>query len=549
MEQASWWERRWFLALLVLGSALPLLLPETPPLMDLPGHMGRYRVQLDLAHSADLQRYYDFHWALIGNLGVDLLVIPLSKLIGLEPAVKLIVLTIPPLTVTGLFWIAKEIHGRIPPTAMFAIPFIYSHPFNFGFINFALSVALAFNAFGLWLTLTRHGRFRIRAAAGAAISCLVWVTHTFGWGVLGLLTFSTELVRERDGGKSWRNSAANAAVRVLPLAIPLIFMVVWRSGDVGGKTDQLFSIISKLLAVVATMRDRWLIWDSFGVASALLLIGAAIYEPRLSLSRKLALPAAVLATAFLLMPGRVFGSAYADMRLAPLGFMMGLLAIQTTRPDPQADRTLAWLGLTFVTLRLAGNFISFEIADRQLRGWLHALDHIPQGVPVLWLQGDYCGKRWEVPRYAHVGSFVITRRNGFSNDQWQVAQLLRVRYWEAGYFKQDPSAFIYSEKCVQLTEEKSSQDMFYDHRLSTAKWRIPWKAFDYVWLMQIPDLGTRPPLTGKGTTLIWQGDGSYLYRVDHTKGPEMQEPPASQFGVGAGPGSRPHDTLAPPSHR
>ena len=66
--------------------ALPLLWPDVPPLLDLPGHMGRYRVQLDLATSPDLQQYFGFHWQVIGNLGVDLLVELLAPLIGLETA-------------------------------------------------------------------------------------------------------------------------------------------------------------------------------------------------------------------------------------------------------------------------------------------------------------------------------------------------------------------------------------------------------------------------------------------------------------------------------
>src|SRR5690348_4325508 len=88
----AWWESPFFLALVVLATMVPLLTPEVPPLVDLFGHMGRYRVELDLQNSQWLQRYYDYHWAAIGNLGVDLLIIPLGKLIGLEPAVKLIVL-------------------------------------------------------------------------------------------------------------------------------------------------------------------------------------------------------------------------------------------------------------------------------------------------------------------------------------------------------------------------------------------------------------------------------------------------------------------------
>src|ERR1041384_748114 len=153
VEARPWWESRLCLGLVVLAMMVPLIYPVVPPLVDLFGHMGRYRVELDLDHSLWLQRYYDYHWAAIGNLGVDLLVVPLGKLFGLELAVKLIVLAIPPLTAAGFLWVAREVHGRVPPTAFFALPFIYSFPFLFGFLNFVLSVALAFLMFGLWLRL------------------------------------------------------------------------------------------------------------------------------------------------------------------------------------------------------------------------------------------------------------------------------------------------------------------------------------------------------------------------------------------------------------
>src|SRR5215208_672292 len=150
-DRPAWWESRRLAAALIVLAAVPLLYPPVPPMVDLLGHMGRYRVELDLATSPWLKLYYGYHWAAIGNLGVDALVKLLGPLIGLEPAVKLIVLAIPPLTVAGFLWVAREVHGRIPPTALFAIPLVYGFPFLFGFVNFALSVALAFLAFGLWL--------------------------------------------------------------------------------------------------------------------------------------------------------------------------------------------------------------------------------------------------------------------------------------------------------------------------------------------------------------------------------------------------------------
>ena len=87
-EPRPFWEHPAMLAAFIVASALPLLWPDVSPLLDLPGHMGRYRVQLELANSPILQQYYGFHWALIGNLGIDVLVQWLAPLIGLEPAGK-----------------------------------------------------------------------------------------------------------------------------------------------------------------------------------------------------------------------------------------------------------------------------------------------------------------------------------------------------------------------------------------------------------------------------------------------------------------------------
>src|SRR6476469_3118118 len=239
-EARPWWEAPWFLALVVLATMVPLSYPPIPPLVDLLGHMGRYRVELDLNHSPWLREYYDYHWAAIGNLGVDLLVIPLGKLMGLEPAVKLIVLAIPPMTAAGFLWVAREVHGRIPPTAFFALPFIYGYPFLFGFVNFALSVALAFVAFGLWLRLGRLGRTKLTSWLFVPISLIIFFCHTYGWGLLGLMCFSADAVRLHDRGRSWFRAGFEAARHTSVMAFPLLIMAAWRAETHGGETSAWF---------------------------------------------------------------------------------------------------------------------------------------------------------------------------------------------------------------------------------------------------------------------------------------------------------------------
>src|SRR3954447_384438 len=264
-EARPWWEAPPFLALVVAATMLPLIYPPIPPLVDLFGHMGRYRVELDLDQSPWLQQYFNYHWAAIGNLGVDLLVLLLGPVMGLEPAVKAIVLVIPPITALGMLWVSREVHGRVTPTAFFALPFIYGFPFLFGFVNFALSVAFAFVAFGLWLRLGRLERTVLRGWLFVPISLVVFFCHTYGWGLLGLMCFSADAVRLHDRGRSWWRAGLEAALHASVMALPLLVMFIWRGETHGGQTYGWFEWKSKWRWIYSALRDRWKPFDTWSL--------------------------------------------------------------------------------------------------------------------------------------------------------------------------------------------------------------------------------------------------------------------------------------------
>src|SRR6476660_599821 len=316
-DSAPWWESAWCLGLAVFATALPLLYPPVPPLVDLLGHMGRYRVELDLDHSPWLQRYYDYHWAAIGNLGIDLLVIPLAKLVGLEPAVKFLVVMIPPLTAAGFLWVAREVHAGFPPPAFFGRPFFYGYPFLFGFVNFTLAVALAFLAFGLWLRLGRLERTALRSWLFVPISVIVFFCHTYGWGLLGLMCFSADAVRLHDRGRSWWRAGLEAAMHTSVMAFPILVMLIWRSETHGGQTSSWFEWKIKWRWIYSALRDRWKLFDIWSLVVAGAVFLYAIVSRKLTLSRNLAFSAIVLSICFAILPRIIFGSAYADMRLVP----------------------------------------------------------------------------------------------------------------------------------------------------------------------------------------------------------------------------------------
>ena len=502
-DARPWWEARPVLISVVLLTMLPLLYPPIPPLVDLFGHMGRYRVELDIAHSPWLQQYYNYHWALIGNLGVDVLVLLLAPLIGLEPAVKLIVLAIPPLTAIGFLWVAREVHGRIPPTAFFALPFIYGFPFLFGFVNFTLSVALAFLAFGLWLRLGRLERTTLRSWLFVPISLIVFFTHTYGWGLLGLMCFSADAVRLHDRGRSWWRAGLEAALHTSVMALPILIMLAWRTETHGGSTSSWFEWKMKWRWIYSALRDRWKLFDIASLIVAGLVFLYALVSRKLTLSRNLAFSAIVLAISFAILPRIIFGSAYADMRLVPYLMAVGLLAIRFRgAPDRTMAQVLAVLGLLFFATRTAANTVSLAMAANDQSAKLHAIDHMPTGARVITLTGMPCSEYWPLLRNSHMGAMVIVRREGFSNDQWLLegVNLLDLKYRSAGYFAADPSQLVRPDGCRDGL-----------HRtIGASLTALPRKDFDYVWLIDVPPYD---PAAAADMTPVWRGPGSILYQT------------------------------------
>ncbi|KZE14993.1 MULTISPECIES: hypothetical protein [Sphingomonas] len=511
-EQLRWWQTRWFVALMAVLAAVPLLWPDIPPMVDLPGHMGRYRVQQmwDTGQAPWFHDWYNFDWSLIGNLGVDLLVWLLEPLIGLEPAVKLIILTIPALTAVGLLWIAREVHGRIPATALFALPIVYSFPFHFGFANFVLSMALALNAFALWLRLGRQGRLVLRGVVFVPVAGLIWLTHTFGWGTLGVLAASAELIREHDKRRNWFAAAFHAGLHCLVLAPPALLMLLWRSGGhVGGQTADWFNWRAKMQWMTMTLRDRWQLYDLASVAVFYLVLFKGLRDPNIGYSRNLGLSALFLIAVYVLLPRIVFGSAYADMRLVPYLFGISLIAL---RPKPGLSirhaGVLAAIGLAIFVGRMAATTYSFWLYDRDYDRELAALDHVPVGARLVTFVGETCYNEWRMTRLQHLPGIALARRQAYANDQWSMAggQLLTVRYKEARGFSHDPSELVTDVKCPRE----------YWRPIAGALYKFPRDAFDYVWLIRPPQYDRR---LEQGLVPLWRSGRSAVFRIDHSVPP------------------------------
>src|SRR5579859_3675838 len=390
------WTRGWTWALIAVFATSPFWFAQIPPLTDFPGHVGQYHVMLDLGQSRYLGHFYGFKWSLVGNLGVDLLMLAVGPLLGVERGAWLIAALTPALMVAGIFAVSKAVHGRPQPTSLLALPFVYANAFEWGFLNYDLTVGLMLLAFALWVGWRE--RPKLRAPVFVALSFGLWVFHAAAWGAFCLFVGGFELQRAVEQ-RGWRWAAIGQTVlQVLPVAPPVLLALgmpqpTTTPYNVGGSLPGLPPGIVgyKLSILFNLLHDR-----SFPIDALSILVIAGLYIYARSkgavIRTALALPAALTGLAVVLMPPIAAGSALADYRLAPVAVIAFLLALRFD--SATGARLIASAALALTIVRVAVTAQGWHQDDQAFQRHLSALDRVPMGARILVLTTGSSASQW-----------------------------------------------------------------------------------------------------------------------------------------------------------
>jgi hypothetical protein len=209
----------------------------------------------------------------------------------------------------------------------------------------------------------------------------------------------------------------------------------------------------------------------------------------------LALPALLMWVLTVILPTNVFGSDFASVRLVPVALTLTVLAI-----SPAAPLSWRWLvaGLLFVSARILLTTVHMVAADHAITRQLQALAYVAPGSRVTSFYVFPCDRRWEPPRFQHIGSFATSRRAALSNDQFvrKEGHLLGIK----------PDVGALAPSVVSRTP--------------CSRWRTPLlrdelaqvssRNADYVWIIASDDMVTQTP---PSLSRRWSYLGSALYRV------------------------------------
>jgi hypothetical protein len=305
---------RLLLPLVLLLLALPLTLTDLPPLLDYPNHLARMYVLLNHATHPAIAAIYDVHWQLVPNMGMDLVVPPLARLIPLRLAGRLYAAAALLLPVAGTVLLHRAVHpGRSAWPLLVAASIAYHGIFLAGFLNYLVGSGLALIAAAAWL---RQRRPLPRLLIACVVSPIIFICHLFAWGFYGLLIASAAL-------SNLRRQPPRATLAALALAgVPFVAPAACLLSDAAAipSTDlmtnswtqalgwKVLGILSPTLAYVNPL-------DTAALALLLLLILLPLVRGQLAIARQLAPACGVLAIAFIVLPFRSHGTAFVDTRI------------------------------------------------------------------------------------------------------------------------------------------------------------------------------------------------------------------------------------------
>ncbi|HEX4181222.1 MAG TPA: hypothetical protein VHY32_10565 [Caulobacteraceae bacterium] len=495
---SQFWSRGWFWALLALVSLAPFVFAPMPMMPDYFSHTARYHVMNHGAESPFLSRYFSFHWALVGNLGVDLLMVPLGHLFPTETAALIAAALIPPLTIAGIFAVAKAAWGRVEAPTLLALPFVYTYSFLFGFVNYHLALALALLVFALWIR-GRAWPLAVRWAIYAPLAMVVWIAHVAGWAVLVVVAGCWELGSVLKSGAITPRALLAAGLRTAPLALPLVAIVVWR-GAAGATAPSTYNFVLKATWLIVVLKSEvwWLDIATvglLGLAAAWLLVARGVRRDMAIL-----FAAGGLGLCFVALPSTVFGSFYADERLLPAFAMMLFLSVAVSAG--RARTVIALLGLALFGVRLTATTYGWRQRGEAAVAELKALDAVPRGSRIaVMATPSYC-ESWQLHGREQLPSLAIIRREAFVNTEWDVsgAQLMRPVYNEGRGFNDSTSSFL-------TGLHKSCQGRTLPVMLAA----LPRDRFDFIWVFDraVPPTPWLRP--------VFAGPHGRLYAIVHPR--------------------------------
>ena len=380
---------------------VPLFLTEIPPLLDYPNHLARMEILHRLPGDADLAKIYGTNWRIVPNIGIDLTMPALMRLLPLMAAGKVFVALALILPLAGVIALHRAVFQTFSYWPLAAGLVAYNRLFFSGFLNFLIGVGLAMLAAALWVMWRERPAWqRVGSAAAAAI--VIFFCHLIAIAFYGLLLLSAELVRFFWMRRLGHGSLARLASIAVPFVIPAILYLrapISGGDPVGGHglVDALrhyyWALAAgppglKLYGLTGPFLTYNRLLDAGAVVLVLAVLALFAIQRRLTISPPLIGALALLMIAYPVVPFFLMQTAWVDQRMPILA---GFLLFAGTWPRVQSGRTGRLMLIAFAVAILARTFVIGQVwshHDAQIADFRRVIAPVQPGDRVLVVQTE-----------------------------------------------------------------------------------------------------------------------------------------------------------------
>jgi hypothetical protein len=334
-------------ALLFAFSLIPVLSVDIPAMNDYLNHLAR----MHLLTTPTVNPFYQIKWRLSPYIAMDLIVPPLAHVVSVETAARLFYIASQCLIFTGAIAAEYAMKRQHQLAGYTAVAMLYCGPFTWGLLNFEFGLGLALWGVACWL-LVQDRTWIIRLVCHSIFVVILFFAHFFALGIYGVTVGLYELWRICSQGWHMKRLAQIGLILAMPAVIMLALM--WFSGaSVGGSLIE-WSLTWKLLSPSRLMSGY-----SFSLSTLCLAVLIIVWLVlRLNNALVFLAPGKWIATGYLLlyliMPWRLFDSAYVDLRVIVAAILL-LPACVSFVARKNWQFYLAASGMTLIAVALTSN--------------------------------------------------------------------------------------------------------------------------------------------------------------------------------------------------
>lgn len=359
--------------ILTAVAALLIAPIRNPGFLDYMNHLARFFVMTRDFHTPFYQAHYVDNFHIIPNLGVDIVMMGLGRILPTEIALKLVVMGSIVLFCTGFYRLAlRTQENKISPLVLLFPVLAYSFPLFLGFLNFFLGSALI-----PWALVALRSN---RESRKWFVSVITWAmtlyfTHFFALLIFLFLAFVDAFL---DPEKAYKK-----AHRITLAVASVLTVVMYKLSPSSHEQSEIVwsNLLDKAKYFFAAIAfgPYWPIPTAlfFGLLAYILLRGKISFDSK---NGKIVLAMAGL---FLVCPFGLAITASYDARLPAILFAF-IIALGTMKASSEALRK----GLTIACVAVAAvhfsvTFVTMSVTDRETAKVASFMKPIPAGSSIV----------------------------------------------------------------------------------------------------------------------------------------------------------------------